>query len=156
MDTSTISHFCECNPLLAVIICNFTRNKWAFSLLCHILLQCAKFCFSFIHAFLLFWECGGGKFVGEGEEGLDIIYWTTALCEMWNTDGVVKRINPAVTAILHPGVPPCFSKPQTFTNTKPLFAHWRYYLTVHPLHFVRTTQPENMINIPSTPTASVV
>jgi hypothetical protein len=122
-------------------IYNFTPNTT--SLLSHILLQCVKFSFSLVHAFLLFRELAAAEH--RKWEWLGIIYWTTALCEMWNTDGVVKRINPTVTAILHPCVPPCIPI-HRHSQTLNHFHIFRYSVFIHAQHFMWMTQYENLIN----------
>jgi hypothetical protein len=71
---------CAKTILLCDIIYNFTRNKTVTSLRFHILFRCVKFSFRWVPHFCSF------KNVRElNSQGDGIIYWTTALCELWNT-----------------------------------------------------------------------
>jgi len=65
------------------------------------------------------------NFWGEGERGLDIIYWTTALCEMWSMDGVVKKNKSCCDCNIAARCSAMLFKPQIFTNTKPSFRKLR-------------------------------
>lgn len=87
----TLSGFCDS-------IYNFIRNKIATSRF-RTLLRWVKFSFG-VAVFLLFPEREGTEFA-EGEYNLldNHTLWTVEY-------GVVKRIIPAVTAILHPGISP--------------------------------------------------
>jgi len=70
---------------------------------------------------------------GKRREGLDIIYLATPLCEMRNTDGVVKKNKSRCDCNIAARCSAMLSKPQTFTNTKhppPPFSYIN--VTIHP------------------------